>query len=234
MNWWTIIVRLLVTAGIGWATFKLLRDGVTAPRYSAAVLGLFVIAVIWVADLEHASRIAVLGIEIDRRIELAEDAIHRLDELESSATKTVERLDTLTAKAQAIAEGLSELVEKESLRRWAMILPSGRLAVNPAGEVSTPGSPVEGLYQKIFKLENREWQWGCDDGTVSDLTVLSKREPQVPYAAVARAACLKQRGDTSWRTEAERAKGLLEKLKALEPHVTAIDDFYKFCVELLG
>lgn len=205
---------------MGWATFKLLREEVTVPKYTAAMPGLFLIALLWIADLEHSARIVAGFFEIDRRVELAQDAIRRLDEL--------------TKKAANTEANLSELVERETLRRWAMILPSGRVAVNPAGHVSTPGSPFENLYQNIFKAANGGWKWECDDEILTQLAVLTEREPQVPYAAVARAACLKQRGDTSWRAEAERIKGQLEKLKGIEPHVTTIDYFYKFCVELLG
>lgn len=227
MSWWTIIIRLLVTAAMGWATFKLLRGEVTVPKYTAAMPGLFLIALLWIADLEHSARIVAGFFEIDRRLELAEDARSRLEKLEQSATETARKLDAVVTTAQGVEKNLSDLAEKESLRRWAMILPSGRLALNPAGELSTFGSSLEAVYQNIFKAADGGWKWQCDDETLAQLAVLTEHEPQVPYAAAARASCLKQRSDASWRTEAEHAKNMLEKLKAIEPHVVAIDQFYE-------
>jgi len=220
VSWWAIGVKSFVTVVISWATFRLLCKEVTPTKYNSALLGLFVVAVLWIADIENSTRIVAGVFEIDRRVELAQDAIHRLDELTKKATDTEARL--------------SDLTEKESLRRWAMVLLSGDEVVGAYGSFVLTGGPLSDSHTQVFREKEEGWEWGCDDKDIADLTALIEHRPERPYASAARASCLKKKGDPSWRVDTERAKKQLEKLKAVEPHAPAIDKFYEICERLLG
>jgi hypothetical protein len=92
---WSNTARVVMLIGFAVATGFLLRKKITAPSYTAVIGGL---ALLWVAcnvDLKGASRIVVAGFEIDRRVEMAEKAIGRLEALEASAQQTADKIQGL-------------------------------------------------------------------------------------------------------------------------------------------
>src|SRR5947199_9646550 len=112
MTWAGLALRILFTAGWLALTVGLLRRGVTAGRYSAALGGLLVVVLLWLTRPETAARLQMLGVQIDRQIEAAEDVKDWLERTE--------------AAAKAAARELAEMVEREALRPFATTEFSGR------------------------------------------------------------------------------------------------------------
>jgi len=109
-----LVVRLLLTVGVLTLTLLMVRRGLGAAEYTAALVGLSVLAFSWLIDVEglvvHASRLVFFGVEVDRRIQLAQEVIDRLASLEASAGQLATRLDHLTAAADAGREQLEMLL----------------------------------------------------------------------------------------------------------------------------
>jgi hypothetical protein len=159
-----------------------------------------------------------------------------------------ERIDASEAKrdariavkqVQAAEQHVLEVEERQILRTWINILPDLSELIHPVtgaraqrryttGEQDKSKVPFQEKPGKLW-----EWTWTCDDDSLRKFTGLIEGLPFVPYARVARADCLKKRGDPSWKADAERAKALLEKMRSLEPHPKEIDDFYATCLSLL-
>src|SRR5262245_40547101 len=100
MGWQTIIVKFGATAAIGWLVWLLVMRGrsVTIPRFTGAVAAIVLLVLLWLANLERAGHIILLGMEFDQRITLAQDAMKSLAQLEDAARQTADRLDALTAR----------------------------------------------------------------------------------------------------------------------------------------
>src|SRR5204863_9038921 len=100
-----LAVRILVTVAVLLLTVLMIRRGLGAAEYTAALVGIAVVALSWLIDVEdlvaHASRVNVWGVEVDRRLQLAQDVIDRLTSLETSAGRLAGRLDQLTSVAGA-------------------------------------------------------------------------------------------------------------------------------------
>jgi hypothetical protein len=92
---WPNTARVAVLVGIVVAIGFLLRRKITAPAFTAVIGGLALLWVVCNVDLKGASRIVVAGFEIDRRVEMAEQAIRRLEALEASAQQTTNKLQGL-------------------------------------------------------------------------------------------------------------------------------------------
>jgi hypothetical protein len=240
MTLFGVLARIAFTAPMVWLTWRLLRAGVTAPKYMTASVGLFLVVVVWLADIERSSRIAVGAIEIDRRLTLAEDAIGRLERLESGATKVAESLGSLTAEAREASAELKKLAERESLRAWAMVTPTGMRPVSALGGPGVRGGPLSELSEKAFKQEREDgtghaWvSYRCDAEGTKALEELRTQFPELPYAGCAIGTCLKMKSDPRWRGEVEQAVAQMEKLIAIEPHVRQLDEFWKKCSSLLA
>jgi hypothetical protein len=107
----TIFVKVLVTIAIVYLTYRLVNPSITVGRYGAAICGLFLTLVIWSVDLQTVSRVALLGIQIDRKIETANEAIKRLEDLEDRAKATEARLAKSRHDVFDVAQAVIEIAE---------------------------------------------------------------------------------------------------------------------------
>lgn len=184
----------------------------------------------------------------------AEEAMREASAANNSATESVKEVKTvaaqvqaaegkiegLLAQAQAVEQHILEIEERAILRVWINILPDGSELMHPVtgARPSKEGrryviDPQFGAKQPFQQKLGGGWTWACDDENLQNLTWFIKGLPRVPYASVARADCLKKRGDPSLKDDADRAKILLEKMRALQPHPMEIDEFYSICLSLL-
>jgi hypothetical protein len=130
------------------------------------------------------------------------------------------------------------LEERESLRKWVMITPTGRIAKDSIGVQSDGGGTMEERHKKIFTEEGLKFSFGgpikcADDEYIKGIRELIRYYPKLPYAYVALTWCLKERGDSSWEEAGEKARNLLEKLIVINPRVTHIDGYYGMLMHAL-
>ena len=114
ITWFGILIRLIVTVVAVWLFIRLLREKFTTARVNAAVLVLIALGVLWLADIEGATRLVFLGIEIDKRVEKAEDILDRLSNVEKIAQNTKNNLQNIRKEASKTASELSILIDKET------------------------------------------------------------------------------------------------------------------------
>jgi hypothetical protein len=106
-----VTVKGFVTIAILYLTYRLVHPSITVVRYGAAICGLFVTLIIWSVDLQTVSRVALLGIQIDRKIETANEAIKRLEDLENRAKATEARLAKSRHDVFEVAQAVIEIAE---------------------------------------------------------------------------------------------------------------------------
>ncbi len=210
------------------------RERFTTPAFTAICTVVVIVGVLWLADIERSSRLVVGWLEIDRRLELADDAIARLERLEESAKTTGDALSTVTAQAETAARELRELSERETLRKWAMTTPLGVQAFSPAGTFGATGGLLADLAAKAFTGDNEHpgvgFNWECSGEGMKALEEVRARFPELPYATCAIGVCLRRRGEEDkGRAEIEAAVTQLQKLVAIEPHVRVLDAFVARC-----
>lgn len=114
ITWFGILIRLIVTIVSVCIFIRLLREKFTTARVNAAVLVLIALGVLWLADIEGATRLVFLGIEIDKRVEKAEDILSRLSNVEKIAQNTKNNLQNIQKEASKTASELSILIDKET------------------------------------------------------------------------------------------------------------------------
>jgi hypothetical protein len=114
ITWFGILVRLIVTVVAVWLFIRLLREKFTTARVNAAVLVLIALGVLWLADIEGATRLVFLGIEIDKSVERAEDILSRLSNVEKVAQNTKNNLQNIQKEASKTASELSILIDNEN------------------------------------------------------------------------------------------------------------------------
>jgi hypothetical protein len=119
---------------------------------------------------------------------------------------------------------LETLEERESLRPWVMITPTGMRTMDRMGLNSTGGGSLEERHKKIFTQEGLSFSFGgpikCADAEyIKGIRELIRYYLKLPYAYVALTWCLKERGDSSWEEIGEKARNLLEKLIVINPCV---------------
>jgi hypothetical protein len=130
------------------------------------------------------------------------------------------------------------LEERESLWKWVMITPTGRIAKDSNGFQSDGGGTMEERHKKIFTEEGLKFSFGgpikcADDEYIKGIRELIRYYPKLPYAYIALTWCLKVRGDSSWEEVGEKARNLLEKLIVINPRVTHIDGYYGMLMHAL-
>ena len=106
-----VTVKGFVTIAILYLTYRLVNPSITVGRYGAAICGLFLTLIIWSVDLQTMSRVALLGIQIDRKIETANEAIKRLEDLENRAKATEARLAKSRHDVFEVAQAVIEIAE---------------------------------------------------------------------------------------------------------------------------
>jgi hypothetical protein len=106
-----VTVKGFVTIAILYLTYRLVNPSITVGRYGAAICGLFLTLIIWSVDLQTVSRVALLGIQIDRKIETANEAIKRLEDLENRAKATEARLAKSRDDVFEVAQAVIEIAE---------------------------------------------------------------------------------------------------------------------------
>jgi len=125
----------------------------------------------------------------------------------------------------------AKIKERESLRQWAMLMPSGAIARDPFGlqVQSDPGERGKD-FREVFIPSNGGYQTAgtlCDsDAYIAKVHELVAKYDKIPYPSVVLALCMKRKGDLSWRTIAEKAKKRLEFYMSIEPHVVLMESFY--------
>jgi hypothetical protein len=82
------------------------------------ITGIFVIilalGILWLADIEGATRLVFWGFEIDKRVEKAEEIIDRLKNVEDIAQNTKNNLQKIQLEAEETGNRLSTLIDKEN------------------------------------------------------------------------------------------------------------------------
>ena len=138
--------------------------------------------------------------------------------------------DNLRKSLQEAQEKVTMLNERESLRPWAMVVPTGERATDVLGNDLLPGGTISERHQNVFVRTKTGIGPGsskCRDQQHTEvLRGLIKDYLKLPYAYMALALCLKHRGDPQWREEAERARSVAEKLLVIQPHAASIDGWY--------
>jgi hypothetical protein len=174
--------------------------------------------------------------------ERASESVTKVEALVVQVQAAETKVEGLVTRAHTIEQQVLETEERQILRIWVNMLPDESELMNPVTGAKPKRGQIRAWVGAIdtstlpFQIKlgsNLEWMWTCDDDNLRKLTQLIERWPYVPYATVARADCLKKQGDPSWKADAERAKVLLEKMIALQPHPKEIDDFYATCLSLL-
>jgi hypothetical protein len=158
---WPNTARVAVLMGIVVATSFLLRKKITAPAYTAVIGGL---ALLWVAcnvDLKGASRIVVAGFEIDRRVEMAEQAIRRLEALEASAQQTANKIQGLIDQMHKLESHQRPrtltAAQQHMLIQQLREGPKGQFAITVA-----IGDPEANHFAKQFDLVLKDAGWTRD------------------------------------------------------------------------
>jgi hypothetical protein len=140
--------------------------------------------------------------------------------------------DLITAQKE-----LTDVNRRESLRRWAMLLPSGEEANDAMGLDTKSGGQRTKDFSKVFQPTKGgglsfAGPKRCESKTyLDDIRYLMTHYDKSPYPRVALAFCLKHLGDSNWKKEAARAKADLEFYMSIEPHVLTIDAFYGFVMK---
>lgn len=151
---------------------------------------------------------------------------------------TAELLKTQNDLIKAQVE-LTDVNKRESLRTWAMLLPTGEEARDVMGFDTKPGGTRSKHFSKVFQSEKGgglsfAGQKRCENKAyLEDVRYLMTRYNKSPYPRVALAWCLKHLGDMNWKKEALKAKSDLEFYMSIEPHVILLEGFYYFVVNLL-
>ena len=153
------------------------------------------------------------------------------------ATETSERekaAEELIKAQQDLAKAQSEVAkvnQRESLRRWAMLLPTGDEAHDVMARERSSGGKRSKDFSKVFQpTKGGGSAFGgarCDNKEyIEDIRGLMNQYEKSPYPRVALAYCLKRLGDERWKKEAAQAKVDLEFYMSIEPHVIAIESMY--------
>lgn len=220
-------IKFFVSFGIVLATVLLLKKEMKVANYTAAVAGLFLVSIIWIVDFKNASRIVLLGIEIDKRIELAEITIDRLKKVEESASRTEKQLAQVERKARESAENVKAIILREEMRDWLLIFPNGMKTDHSFGMLMGSTGSLE---SRLFSVNPDDyvtgtWSWSCGDAAISAFENLIQEYPLLVYSRIARAKCLHDRSDKNWDSGTKEIEKLLEIILSSEPRVPALDQF---------
>jgi hypothetical protein len=134
---------------------------------------------------------------------------------------------------------ISKLEERESLQRWAMLLPTGEEAVDVWGFKGTLAivEDIE-IFRRVFVKDGRKVEFAgirCEvKNYIDDVKKLIEIYPKIPYPYVVLAHCLKRNGDGLWIKIAGQVKILLEDMMKFRPHVLTYESYYGFLmIEIL-
>ena len=117
VTWWMgLLVRAVVTIAVLAILFRLLRDKFTTARVSLTIGALVALGALWLANIEGASRLVFLGLEIDRRVESAQAILKRLEAVDKKASETTNQLIAIQTEASQTKEELNNLISREQRR----------------------------------------------------------------------------------------------------------------------
>jgi hypothetical protein len=102
----------LITAYILYLIFSKLR-GLNGRKHYFALLSSLALLIVWLPNIEGATRLVFLGFEIDNRIESAKVILERLATVEQSAQATSLNLTKLKTDAEKVKSALSEVVTRK-------------------------------------------------------------------------------------------------------------------------
>jgi hypothetical protein len=173
--------------------------------------------------------------------ERASESVTKVEALVTQVQAAETKIEALVTQARTIEQHILEIEERQILRTWINILPNGDELLNPIsggkredGGIRRTVGPQWSEGAPFKSVKGPKWEWECDGKTILQLSALIQELPYVPYAYVARADCFKKLGASFWRSDAERAKKLLEKMVTIQPHPREIEDFYKLCLSLFN
>lgn len=102
-EWFGLTIRIIVTSISVWLLIRLLREKVTVARANTTIAWIIALGILWIANIEGATRLVFLGFEIENRIENAQAILDRLNKVEDNATNTEKRLLIIQEKASKLA-----------------------------------------------------------------------------------------------------------------------------------
>lgn len=146
-TWFGVLVRIVVTAVAAFLFSRLLREGYTTARVNSVYAGLVALGVMWLFDIEGATRIGFLGIEIDKRVESAQETLRRLGEIETAAKITTGNLERVHQKARKTTTQLRGIERRLAPRS---------LSQKEIGSISQALRPYPGRKIRITRLGDRE------------------------------------------------------------------------------
>lgn len=114
--WFSLLVRVAVAAGTASVLYLLLRREASIANVGLAVSALFALGALMLVDLEGATRVTFLNLEIDRRLESATEILERLERLDERSRRTASDLAAVQRHAQEAANRLSEVVVRQEPR----------------------------------------------------------------------------------------------------------------------
>ena len=115
ISWWFgLIIRIAVTAFSAWMLIRLLREKITVARVNTSIAWVLALGILWLANIEGATRLVFLGFEIDRRVENAQVILNRLEGVEKSAESTKNSLKNIQEEASKTTTELKNMINQEN------------------------------------------------------------------------------------------------------------------------
>lgn len=96
----------------------------------------------------------------------------------------------------------------------------------PDGDVAF-NSPLSRMMDGTYKLEDNTFTFYRTPEVEKQLREVIANYPNFPFAHYALGLCLRDRGDTGWRTEMNRAKGIFQITTSIPGHQPDHDDALK-------
>ena len=161
------------------------------------------------------------GLPREKAIEKYLDDVSKIEadnkKLKEENSKNTQLISDLTTKSR-ISE---ELVYREYALYGASGLKSGGKGVRISGingyRISDP-TPLEDWNKDFTSRSEGKISCNCTPAAISTCKSVIEKFPQCPFAYYFLSLCLKERGDSSWRGYAEKARSILQKTTSVENH----------------
>jgi hypothetical protein len=111
-----IIIKSFSTFVIGYFLISFIKknNNLSSKNLFTITSLVLILAVFWLVNIGDATRLTFLGIEIDKRIEKAENIIRRLEDVEKTAQSTNNDLRIMQKESSATILKLNTLISKEN------------------------------------------------------------------------------------------------------------------------